>query len=159
LIPLAALATPIIRVMILTVVAVLLAGCAGPLQTDPNGGGDGSTISVSSTGSATADPDRAVVRLGVEATADSADDAGSQVASGVESVRAALAGAGVPEANVTTAAFGISPVYDRTETGRERVGYRATHALPLRRRPPARAKSSTWRSVRVRRASTMSTSR
>jgi len=75
-----------IRVMILTVVAVLLAGCAGPLQTDPNGGGDGSTISVSSTGSATADPDRAVVRLGVEATADSADDAGSQVASGVESV-------------------------------------------------------------------------
>ncbi|MEF8856978.1 MAG: SIMPL domain-containing protein [Haloplanus sp.] len=124
--------------LLTVVVAVLLAGCVGPLQTGVNDGGDGSTISVSAPGSATADPDRAVVRLGVEATADSADDARSQVAGGVESVRTALADAGVPEVNVTTAAFGIAPVYDRTETGRERTGYRAVHALTVET-TPARA--------------------
>ncbi|MEF8856655.1 MAG: SIMPL domain-containing protein [Haloplanus sp.] len=127
------------RVKILTlVVAVLLAGCAGPLQTDASDGGTESTISVSASGSATADADRAVVSLGVETTADSADDARSQVAGDVERVRTALADAGVPEANVTTAAFGISPVYDRTETGRERAGYRAIHALAVET-TPARA--------------------
>jgi uncharacterized protein YggE len=46
------------------VVAVLLAGCAGPLQTDASDGGTESTISVSASGSATADADRSVT--GVE---------------------------------------------------------------------------------------------
>jgi uncharacterized protein YggE len=124
--------------ILILVVAVLLAGCAGPLQTDASDGGTESTISVSASGSATADADRAVVRLGVETTADSAEDARSQVAGGVERVRTALANAGIPETNVTTAAFGISPVYDRTETGRERAGYRAVHALTVET-TPARA--------------------
>ncbi|MEF8856821.1 MAG: SIMPL domain-containing protein [Haloplanus sp.] len=125
-------------IALILVVAVLLAGCAGPLQTDAGDGAGGSTISVSATGSATAVPDRAVVSLGVEATADSADDARAQVARTVESVRTALVDAGIPEANVTSASFGIAPVYDRTETGRERAGYRAVHALTVET-TPARA--------------------
>jgi len=129
------------RVRTLTlVVAVLLAGCTGPLQTaaSDDDGASGSTISVSASGSATADADRAVVRLSVEATADSADDARAQVASGVESVRTTLADAGIPDANVTTAAFGLSPVYDRSETNRDVTGYRAMHALTVET-TPARA--------------------
>jgi uncharacterized protein YggE len=123
------------RVLTLTlVVAVLLAGCAGPLQTAASDS-DGATISISATGSATADPDVAVVSLGVEATTDGAADARAQVARGVASVRTALADAGVPEANVTTTAFGISPVYERSETNREVVGYRAIHALTVETTP------------------------
>jgi len=130
------------RVIALTLlVVVLLAGCTAPLQTvASDGDGAGSTISVSATGSATADPDLAVVRLSVEATADSANAARTQVARGVEGVRTALADAGVPEANVTTAAFGISPVYDRggPESENRIVGYRAIHALTVET-VPARA--------------------
>jgi len=119
------------------VVTVLLAGCTGPLQTTASDGdgASGSTISVSASGSATADADRAVVNVAVEATADSADDARAQVASGVEGVRTTLADAGIPDANVTTAAFGLSPVYDRSETNRAITGYRAIHALTVETTP------------------------
>jgi uncharacterized protein YggE len=125
------------RVIPLTLaVIVLLAGCAGPLQT---GAGDGettdSTIAVSATGTATAEPDRAVVNVGVEATADAADDARAEVARDVEGVRAALADAGVPDANVTTTTFGIGPVYDYRQEERELVGYRAVHSLAVETEP------------------------
>lgn len=126
------------RVIPLTlVVLVFLAGCAGPLQTGANSGDDsaGPTISVSATGSATADPDLAVVSVSVEATADGANEARGQVANDVERVRSALADAGVPEANVTTTAFGIAPVYNYTRGESELVGYRAVHSLAVETGP------------------------
>lgn len=126
------------RVIPLTlVVIVLLAGCAGPLQTSANAGDDsaGPTISVSATGSSTADPDLAVVSVSVEATADGANEARGQVANDVESVRSALADAGVPEANVTTTAFGIAPVYNYSRDERKLVGYRAVHSLAVETTP------------------------
>lgn len=118
------------------VALVLLAGCAGPLQTAASDDESaGSTISVSATGSASTDPDLAVVRVSVEATADGANAARTQVAQGVESVRAALSDAGVPEANVTTTTFGISPVYNYSRGEREVVGYRAVHSLAIETGP------------------------
>jgi hypothetical protein len=115
---------------------VLLAGCAGPLQT---GGGsadaDGSTIAVSATGAASAEADLAVVHLSVDVTAESANDARDRAASGVNAVRSALADAGVPDANVTTTAFGISPVYDYVDGERELDGYRAVHSLAVETAP------------------------
>jgi len=127
------------RLAALSVVAlVLLAGCVGPLQTTATDGDpSGPTVSVSATESANADPDLAVVSVGVEATADGADDARAQVAQDVESLRAALADGGHPEANVTTTSFGIAPVYNYSGGGSESevVGYRAVHALAVETAP------------------------
>jgi len=118
------------------VAIVLLAGCAGPLQTAASDGQTTeSTISVSASGSVSAEPDLAVVRVGVEATADGANEARAKVARGVESVRAALADGGVPDANVTTTTFGIAPVYNYTRGEREVVGYRAVHSLAIETGP------------------------
>jgi uncharacterized protein YggE len=118
---------------------VLLSGCAGALQTGTEEPADvGPTIEVAGTGSASAEPNLAVVHLGVEATADGADPAREAVARDVASVRAALADAGVPGANVTTTAFGISPVYDTVDGERRLLGYRAAHSLAVEV-PPGRA--------------------
>jgi uncharacterized protein YggE len=120
------------RSLALTLVAVvLLAGCTAPLQTAASdGGAAGPTISVSATGSASADPDLAVVHLSVEATADAANAARGQVTRDVERVRTALRDADVTDAAVTTT-FGIAPVYNYSRGERERVGYRAVHALAV----------------------------
>lgn len=124
------------RAILLAIVAlVLLAGCVGPLQTAASDAPSGPTISVSATGSASADPDLAVVSVGVEATADGADAARAQVADDVARVRSALADGGVPDANVTTTAFGIVPVYNYSGSEREVVGYRAVHALAVETTP------------------------
>jgi len=124
------------RVLALTlVVAVLLAGCTAPLQTAASDGSTESTISVSAVGSVSAGPDLAVVSVSVEATADTANDARAQVASGVESVRTALSDADVPDANVTTTAFGITPVYNYSRGESRVVGYRAVHSLAIETAP------------------------
>jgi uncharacterized protein YggE len=121
------------RVIALTLVAVvLLAGCTAPLQTAANDGGTtGPTISVSASGSASADPDLAVVHVGVESTADTANAARGQVARDVERVRTALSDAGIPDADVTTTTFGIAPIYNYSRSERELVGYRAVHAFAV----------------------------
>jgi uncharacterized protein YggE len=131
------------RVLSVTLVGMLLlAGCAGagPLQTGSGDavGSDTPTISVAATGTATADPDLAVLNLAVEATADGADGARERVARNVSEVRTALDDAGVPDANVTTTAFGIAPVYDYSGDERRVVGYRAVHSLAVET-APARA--------------------
>jgi uncharacterized protein YggE len=121
------------RVISLTLVAVvLLAGCTAPLQTAASDGGTtGPTVSVSATGSASADPDLAVVHVSVESTADTANAARGQVARDIERVRTALSDADVPDADVTTTTFGIAPVYNYTRGERELVGYRAVHSLAV----------------------------
>ena len=125
------------RILALTLVAaVLLAGCtATPLQSAAGGASDESTVSVSASGSATADPDLAIVSLSAGATADSAATARGRVATGVSGVRTALADAGVPDANVTTVGFAISPVYEPVDEGHEVSGYRASHALTVETTP------------------------
>jgi uncharacterized protein YggE len=119
-------------VAVALVVLVLLAGCTAPLQTAARDGDlTGSTISVSASGSASADPDLAVVHVDVESTADTANAARGQVARDVERVRTALSDVGVPDAAVTTTTFGIAPVYNYSRGERELVGYRAVHALAV----------------------------
>ncbi|GAB6860695.1 SIMPL domain-containing protein [Haloplanus litoreus] len=119
------------------VLVVLLAGCVGPLQTGTDGerAGDGSTIAVSATGTASAEADLAVVSLGVEVTAESANAAREGVARGVNGVRSALADADIPDASVTTTAFGIAPVYDYHDGERELRGYRAVQSLAVETEP------------------------
>ncbi|WP_435067292.1 SIMPL domain-containing protein [Haloplanus sp. C73] len=119
------------RTLALTLaIVVLLAGCTTPLQADAGESGDESTIAVSATGAATADPDLAIVSLSVEAAADSAAEARSRVATDVASVRSALAGA-----NVTTTGFLIEPIYETDGERRTMVGYRARHSLAAETTP------------------------
>jgi hypothetical protein len=122
------------RVAILSVlVLVALAGCVGPIQTDAStdADGDAPTVSVSANGDVSAEPNLAVIRVSVDARADSADAARGQVADGVSRMRNALRGAGVPDDAVTTTAFHVSPEYDYAKDRRELLGYRAVHAFAI----------------------------
>lgn len=129
-------------------VLVLLAGCAGagvPSGTDGNGDSNAetgssdvavgshdaagnSTVTVGASATVEAAPDLAVVTVAVEATADSAEAARAAVAEDAERMRAALRESGVPDGNVSTAAFDVRPQYDHRGDERELVGYRAVHA-------------------------------
>lgn len=115
---------------------VLLAGCMGagsPSVAAQSGetqtnGNTNPTVTVSASASVEAAPDLAVVRVAIEATADSAEEARASVATDAERMRAALRDAGVPDENVSTEAFNVYPEYDYSGESRELVGYRAVHA-------------------------------
>ena len=118
-------------------VLVLLAGCMGAgspsvaAQTDgtePTNESPNPTVTVGASASVEAAPDLTVVRVAVEATAESAEEARSTVAAAAERMRAALRDAGVPDENVSTEAFNVYPQYDYSDETRELVGYRAVHA-------------------------------
>lgn len=126
-----------------------LAGCAGTVAQQPNAvnaanalqtgtatgtSGSNGSATATATGSATvsAAPDRAVVTVAVEATANNASAARTQVAEGVDELRSALSEAGY---NATTVAFSISPQYDYSGDSRELVGYQASHVLEFEAQP------------------------
>ncbi|WP_277554538.1 SIMPL domain-containing protein [Halobaculum limi] len=123
---------------------LVLAGCAGfagnapaatTTQTNGNTNGtDASVNTVTAGGSATisASPDRAVVGVAVEVTAETATEARSQVAEQVNGLRDALTEAGY---EVQTVAFRLSPEYDYSGEERQLVGYRAYHALQFETTP------------------------
>ena len=120
---------------------VLIAGCAGPLQTTATADtteATGTTLTTTGTGTMEADADLAVVSVAVVATAASADDARGQVASNAEQVRTALRDAGVPDDAVTTAFFAVYPQYDYRNGERIEDGFRAVHAFRIET-APARA--------------------
>jgi uncharacterized protein YggE len=118
------------------VFALVTAGCLGSVQAQQDAGNasddaDDPTIAVTASADVEAEPDLAVVRVAVEATADSAAAAREQVATDTDAVRAALANASLPEEAVTTAGFTVQPQYDYSGDTPELVGYRATHALRI----------------------------
>ena len=118
-------------------VLVFLAGCVGAGspsvatqtgETESTNDSGSPTVTVGASASVEAAPDLAVVRVAVEATADSAEEARSDVAADAERMRAALREAGVPDENVNTEAFNVYPQHDYDGETRELVGYRAVHA-------------------------------
>lgn len=112
---------------------LVTAGCLGTTTAAPAGGENASvrTVDVSATGTVTAAPDLAVVRLAVEARADSADAARDQAAADVASMREALRELGIADDAVRTTSFFVGPEYDYGQDGRELVGYRAVHAFEV----------------------------
>jgi uncharacterized protein YggE len=119
---------------LLLAVLLVTAGCLGTTtaaQGDGPGANDTRTIDVSATGTASADPDLAVVNVAVEARADTADAAREQVASDVASMREALSEFGIPDDAVRTTSFHVGPEYNYRDGGRELVGYRAYHAFEI----------------------------
>lgn len=126
------------RLLSVLVFALLLttAGCLGSTSPAVEGGAtdgdpEGPSVSVSASGSVSVDPDLAIVRLGAERTADSAEEARSRVAADIAAVREALGALGLEDDAITTAYFSIDPIYDHTRESREVVGYRAVHALSV----------------------------
>ncbi len=109
---------------------VVLAGCLGSINTPGSADGVGPrTIQVTATGTASGEPDEAVLTIGVTAVAQSADAARNRVATNVSSMRAALRDAGVTDDQIQTTAFfiGEDPQSDETDVR----GFRATHLFRI----------------------------
>lgn len=91
-------------------------------------------ISVTGQGSATAAPDMATIRLGVETQAKEPGAAMEQNSAAVEGVMAKLESAGVAGKDVQTANLSVSPVYDHRRVQEEGgapklVGFRVTNEV------------------------------
>jgi uncharacterized protein YggE len=134
----------------------LAAGLAGCLGGDDGDGGaaagnettaapasDRRVVTVSGTGEVRGDPDRALVKLDLEARADSAGAVRDDLAARADAVREALLDAGVDEDDVTTSRFSIDERVDRrrlreadvdpdSPEARERFRfYQGTHSMEV----------------------------
>ncbi|MFP4345151.1 MAG: SIMPL domain-containing protein [Anaerolineales bacterium] len=123
--------------LVLLAVPLLLAGCDVPTT----GAGvradtDQRTISVVGVGQASAAPDRAVVVVGVETEAETAEAALSRNNAQMGDLIAALVEAGIPEEDIQTRTVNLRPRYQevRPEDGapsREVTGYVATNTVEV----------------------------
>jgi hypothetical protein len=114
--------------------AVLLAGVGvgAALDTDQeptttSAGNNGGTVAVGASGSAAADPDRAVVTVAVVTTGDTATAVRDQLATDADGMRAALREAGVTDDQIRTTSYGISQTYESRES--EIPRYRGVHGF------------------------------
>ncbi|MFC6975319.1 SIMPL domain-containing protein [Halomicroarcula sp. GCM10025709] len=87
---------------------------------------DNATVSVSATAEVERTPDRAVVTVAAVGRGDTAEAARNALSGDAQSIQEALRDEG---ATVTSSQFRIEPEYERTETGREQVGYIAVHTI------------------------------
>lgn len=99
-------------------------------------GGDaptGNTVTVTASGAAEAEPDEAVVRVAVEATADDPTVARRRVAENASSMRSALVDLGIPAASIRTTGYDIYEDRVRPpEPGAEpATTYRARHSFAV----------------------------
>ncbi|MBX0295370.1 SIMPL domain-containing protein [Haloarcula nitratireducens] len=110
------------------VLAVLLAGGVGFALASggPVPSAENATVSVSADATVERAPDRATVTVAAVGRGETAAAARNNLSGDADAVQGALEDAG---ANVTSARFSIHPEYERTETGREQVGYVAVHTV------------------------------
>lgn len=98
--------------------------------TPTNGSAGTTTVQVAATGTVEVDPDQAVLRVAVTATAPNATAVRDRLAANVSSMRAALADAGVPDDQIRTVAFDIrQEPPDPEEPGP--VRFRGVHAFEI----------------------------
>ncbi|MEZ4523339.1 MAG: SIMPL domain-containing protein [Thermomicrobiales bacterium] len=101
-------------------------------QTDENQ--DRRTVSVSGNGQVSMQPDTGYFSVGVEVTAETADEALAESNETVEAVTAALLDAGVAEDDLTLGSFSIWPEYDYNNNSDEKPelrGFRVSHQLSV----------------------------
>lgn len=108
-------------------VAAALGGTTGASQPTTDGT---STITVGASGSAETTPDRAVLRVAVVTTGDSATEVREQLAENVSAMRDALAEAGVNDAQIRTARYDLSQNYEARENP-EAPEYRGYHGFHI----------------------------
>ena len=108
-----------------------------PIKID---GLDPSGIQVWGRGTVAIEPDMALLSLGVESRADSVQDARTQAASSMNAILEALEARGIPDEDIQTSNFNISPEYSYQETfidsvrrnERVLVGYLVTNIVNVR---------------------------
>ncbi len=112
--------------------AALTAGCVGEserasvdVSLAPPGG-----VTVVGNGSASGEPDIAVISLGVEALAESVADAREEAARAIAAVAGELREAGVADDDIRTSSFSISPRYDY-RSDRQLLGYRVANTISV----------------------------
>lgn len=119
---------------------VVAANAGNPAAATPQNAQTATTIDVSATGSASADPDTAVVSVAVVATADSADAARAAVAANASTLRDALADAGVASDDVETTTYRVTERTTRTPDGTTTSdGFEAVHGFAVTVDDPDRA--------------------
>lgn len=100
-------------------------------QTGQTTNDDLATIEVSGLGQVSAEPDQAVVRLGVQTEADTAEAALEENNERMTAVISATIEAGIEESDISTEGFRLQPVYETSTNGQSRqlVGYQATNMV------------------------------
>ena len=94
------------------------------------------TLTVTGHGTAHARPDRAMVRLGVEAQADTAKAAQDSVSNSMQKIIQELEKMGVPKRSIRTASINLDPIYSAQKPGQESepprvLGYRASNTIQV----------------------------
>ncbi|SDJ98370.1 SIMPL domain-containing protein [Natronorubrum texcoconense] len=98
-------------------VAAAVAGCTGSALSSDEGGEttretSENEITVSADGEVEAEPDRATVSVGIEASGDTADEVRDELASRSDPLREVFDDLGIPDENVEEGRFRIHPVRD-----------------------------------------------
>lgn len=122
-------------------VAATVAGCMGsPLSstetdsTDPGSAADGDgdvddgEITVSASGEVEAEPDKAIVDIGVEASGDTADEVTSALSTGADRLRTAFDDLGIPDENIEEGRYRVHP--NHTRDG-ETDGFEGAHSFEV----------------------------
>jgi hypothetical protein len=115
-------------------VMALADGSSSPQSLQTTDSTDRRSITVSANGQAEAQPDKAVLRLSVEATSPDATTARTQVAENVSAVKTALAELGIEEDQIRTTDYRIYRDDRRPEPGMEEQPepvFRARHTLSI----------------------------
>lgn len=114
---------------------LLLAGCSAGQASNAGSATGNSTIQVAGTGSADAEPNQAVLRVGVVATAPDAATARQRLAENTTRMRTALERIGVEDDQIVTQRYDIDrdrrERHERREGEQPRVQYRASHRFEI----------------------------
>jgi uncharacterized protein len=114
-------------------VLVAAAGCGGATGSQPVVTGEAAPgIRVVGRGTATAAPDEAVFRVGVEVRRVSVAEARAAAAGAQQAVLDALRGAGIEPRDLRTVHLAVSPQYDHGPAGRQLRGYVVTNVVEAR---------------------------
>ena len=89
------------------------------------------TISLTGSGSASAQADQATVNLGVQVISELASEAIGENAETMTAVIEAIKALGVSEDDIITTSYSVYPQYDWTEDGRVFVGYTVTNLVQV----------------------------
>ena len=89
------------------------------------------TISLTGSGSSSAQADQATVNLGVQIISESASDAIGENAETMTAVIEAIKALGVSEDDIVTTSYSVYPQYDWTEEGRVFTGYSVTNLVQV----------------------------
>ncbi|MBI2914050.1 MAG: SIMPL domain-containing protein [Chloroflexi bacterium] len=140
-------------ISLLALLGLLAAACGGDgdagaapgpagaaLQAGSENGWSGQGITVSGQGTITAEPDTALLSLGVSVLADTARDARDRAAAAMNKLLDSLKANGIDEKDIKTTQFSLSPEYDYSSGRTPRlIGYRVTNTVSVKVRELDRA--------------------